>query len=91
MHKDQGVADLAIDVLARQAGTRARQAGEAFEEALKAVLETEPAGSLRSCATDRTATRRRSGGRRTLRASGAKNVIEPDKKSVVEPDKRSIV
>jgi hypothetical protein len=38
---------MAIDVLARQAGTRVRQAGEAFEEALKAVLETEAGRQLK--------------------------------------------
>jgi hypothetical protein len=41
MHKNQRVADMAIDVLARQAGSRAKRTGEPFEEALKAVLETE--------------------------------------------------
>ncbi len=41
MQKNQRVADMAVDVLARQAGARAGQTGEPFEEALKAVLETE--------------------------------------------------
>jgi hypothetical protein len=40
MQKNQRVADMAVDVLARQAGTRAKQTGEPFEVALEAVLET---------------------------------------------------
>lgn len=44
MHKNQRAADMAIDVLARQAGARARRTGEPFEEALKTVLETEAGG-----------------------------------------------
>jgi hypothetical protein len=39
--KNQRVADMAVDVLARQAGDRAKWTGEPFEEALKSVLETE--------------------------------------------------
>ncbi len=46
MQKDQRVADMAIDVLARQAGARAQRTGEAFEEALKAVLQTEAGRQL---------------------------------------------
>jgi hypothetical protein len=41
MDKNHRVAEVAVDVLARQAGDRARQTGEPFEEALKAVLQTE--------------------------------------------------
>jgi hypothetical protein len=41
MHKNQRVADMAVDVLARQAGDHAKETGEPFEEALKGVLETE--------------------------------------------------
>jgi hypothetical protein len=41
MHKNQRVADMAVDVLARQAGDRAKRTGEPFEESLKGVLETE--------------------------------------------------
>ncbi|HZC83188.1 MAG TPA: hypothetical protein VE194_02080 [Rubrobacter sp.] len=37
---------MAIEVLARQARTRAERTGEAFEEALKAVLETEAGRQL---------------------------------------------
>jgi len=40
MRKNQTVAEMAVDVLARQAGARAKQTGEPFAEALKAVLET---------------------------------------------------
>ena len=46
MHKYQRVAEMAVDVLARQAGDRAKQTGEPFEEALKAVLETEAGRQL---------------------------------------------
>ena len=46
MQKNQLVADMAIEVLARQARTRAERTGEAFEEALKAVLETEAGRQL---------------------------------------------
>jgi hypothetical protein len=46
MQKNQIVADMAIDVLARQAGARAKQSGEPFEKALKAVLETEAGRQL---------------------------------------------
>jgi hypothetical protein len=37
---------MAVDVLARQAGDRARQTGEPFDEALNAVLETEAGRQL---------------------------------------------
>ena len=46
MHKNQRVAAMAVDVLARQAGDRAKQTGEPFEEALKAVLQTEAGRQL---------------------------------------------
>jgi hypothetical protein len=46
MHKNQRVAEMAVDVLARQAGDRAKQTGEPFEEALKAVLQTEAGRQL---------------------------------------------
>ena len=46
MHKNQRVADMAVDVLARQAGERANQTGESFEVALKGVLETEAGRQL---------------------------------------------
>ena len=46
MQKNQRVADMAVDVLARQAGARAKRTGEAFEAALKAVLETETGRQL---------------------------------------------
>jgi hypothetical protein len=40
MLKDQRVSDMAVAALARQAGDRAVQTGEGFEEALQAVLKT---------------------------------------------------
>jgi hypothetical protein len=46
MHKNQRVTDMAVEVLARQARARARQTGGSFEEALKAVLETEAGRQL---------------------------------------------
>jgi hypothetical protein len=46
MQKNQRVADMAIDVLARQAGERAQRTGEPFEEALKTVLDTEAGRQL---------------------------------------------
>jgi hypothetical protein len=46
MQKNQRVNDMAIDVLAHQAGTRAKSTGEPFEEALKAVLKTEAGRQL---------------------------------------------
>lgn len=41
MQENQRVSDMAAAVLARQAGDRAVQTGEAFEEALAAVLKTD--------------------------------------------------
>ena len=46
LQENQRVADMAIDVLARQAGHRAKESGEPFEEALKAVLKTEAGRQL---------------------------------------------
>ena len=46
MHKNQKVAEMAVDVLARQAGERANRTGELFEEALKSILETEAGRQL---------------------------------------------
>ncbi len=46
MQKNQTVAEMAVDVLARQAGTRATRTGESFEETLKAVLATEAGHQL---------------------------------------------
>jgi hypothetical protein len=43
----QRVADMTVDVLARQAGDRAKRTGEPFEEALKSVLQTEAGRQLR--------------------------------------------
>jgi hypothetical protein len=47
MQKNQRVAEMAIDVLSRQAGARAKRTGEPFEEALKAILKTEAGRQLR--------------------------------------------
>src|SRR3712207_8051942 len=47
MQKNQRVTDMAVDVLARQAGVHAKRTGEPFEESLKAVLETEAGRQLR--------------------------------------------
>jgi hypothetical protein len=46
MQKNQRVVDMAVDVLARQAGARATETGEPFEKALEAVLETEAGRQL---------------------------------------------
>ena len=46
MHKNQRVADMAVDVLARQAGARAKRTGEAFEVSLTAALATEAGRQL---------------------------------------------
>jgi ketosteroid isomerase-like protein len=46
MHGYQRVTEMAVDVVARRAGDRAKQTGEPFEEALKAVLETETGRQL---------------------------------------------
>lgn len=46
MQQKQTVAEMAVDVLARQAGIRATRTGESFEEALKAVLDTEAGHQL---------------------------------------------
>ncbi len=47
MHEKQKVADMADEVLARQARTRADRTGEPFEDALKAVMGTEAGRQLR--------------------------------------------
>ena len=46
MQEKQRVADMAAEVLARQAEARAEWTGEPFEEALKAVLETKAGQQL---------------------------------------------
>jgi hypothetical protein len=46
MKKRQRVAEMADEVLARQARDRAEQTGESFEEALKAVRKTEAGRQL---------------------------------------------
>ena len=47
MHKKQRVADMATAVLMRQAEARVERTGEPFEEAFKAVLETEAGRQLK--------------------------------------------
>ena len=47
MHENQRVADMADEVLVRQAKVRVEGTGEPFEVALKAVLETEAGRQLR--------------------------------------------
>lgn len=46
MQNNQIVSDMAVDVLARQAESRAKQTGEPFEEALRTVLKTEAGQQL---------------------------------------------
>ena len=46
MKKNQRVAEMADEVLARQARARAKRTGEPFEEALKAVGNTEAGRQL---------------------------------------------
>jgi hypothetical protein len=46
MKKKQRVADMAVEVLTRQAGARTERTGEAFEEALGAVMETDAGRQL---------------------------------------------
>jgi hypothetical protein len=46
MRKEQKVADMAEEVLERQARELAGRTGESFEDALKAVLETEAGRQL---------------------------------------------
>ena len=46
MQTNERVADVVVEVLARQASARAERAGEAFEVALEAVLETEAGRQL---------------------------------------------
>ena len=46
MQKNQRVTDMAVDVLARQAGIHAKRTGESFEESLRVVLETEAGRQL---------------------------------------------
>jgi hypothetical protein len=76
MKKKQRVGEMADEVLARQARARAKRTGEPFEEALKAVRNTEAGRRLRSLARGHTATRRRTSGRRTCLGSGPRSGIE---------------
>jgi hypothetical protein len=47
MQQNQSVSAMATEVLARQAGARARRTGETLEVALRAVLQTEAGRRLR--------------------------------------------
>jgi hypothetical protein len=51
--KKQKVAEMADEVLARQARIRADRTGEPFEEAFEAVMSTEAGRQLRACAKRR--------------------------------------
>jgi hypothetical protein len=46
VREEQAVSEMVEEVLSRQAQTRAEQTGEAFEEALKTVVETEAGRQL---------------------------------------------
>jgi hypothetical protein len=46
VQENQRVSDMALEVLARQASDRAKRTGEPFEEALKAVLDTDAGRQL---------------------------------------------
>ena len=46
MHEKQQVAEMATEVLRRQARARVERTGEPFEGALKAVLDTKAGGQL---------------------------------------------
>ena len=47
MHQNQRVSEMCNEVLARQAQTLAKQSGEALEDALQSVLNTEAGWQLR--------------------------------------------
>ena len=47
MHKNQRVAEMVNEVLARQAHANAKQTGVSFEDALQSVLKTEAGRQLR--------------------------------------------
>src|SRR5215216_1923866 len=83
MQEKQRVADMAFEVLARQAEVRAEWTGKPIDEALVAVLEPGLANSLRGCEMGHTATRRRNGGTVSLRPSGPRSEEKLDKRSVV--------
>jgi hypothetical protein len=55
VRKKQKVADMADEVQARQARSRAERTGESFEEALKAVLETKAGRQLGELRAERAA------------------------------------
>jgi hypothetical protein len=41
LQQNQSITEVATEVLARQAGARAKRTGESLEEALRAILQTE--------------------------------------------------
>ena len=51
MRKKQKVADMASEVLARQAKTRTDRIGEAFEDALEALMGTEERADALGCSS----------------------------------------
>ena len=78
----RSVADMVDGVLARQAGYRASQTGESFEDALETVIELQPgsilelrSGAGRYVRAD-TVTRQPVSGRRPLLGSGAATLRE---------------
>jgi hypothetical protein len=80
MRKKQRVAEMANEVLARQARARAQRTGEPFEVALKAVGKTEAGRQLeRSWARGRITTRERTTGRRRCLGSGPRSDTQSSK------------
>src|SRR5215210_6442095 len=83
MQENQRVADMAVEVLARQAEARAEWTGEPLDEALKAVLETEAGQQL---------TGLRDGPHRDEEAKRWHDELAPKRaKKRREVDKRSVV
>jgi hypothetical protein len=67
------VSEMANEVLVRQAKARAKQTGETLEEALETVLEPRPEASCAAFKKGRTATRRRTSGRKESLANGPRS------------------
>ena len=93
MQQKQTVAEMAVEVLARQAGTRATRTGETFEDALKAVLETDAGHQLVQLREGSHRTRVLSGGKRTSRGSvggsRTRSIIGLSKRSAAESDEKN--
>lgn len=66
MQTNERVADVVVEVLARQASARAERAGEAFEVALEAILEVEASRQLGEPRDGQHRDRGRTRGRRSL-------------------------